>query len=120
MGTYQNRIAATLEEIGENLKTIFKDQPIPKYAIDKELKLKGYSLGSILASDYCYNLINKASYSCVYPLFEWVKKGNYYYLGPNYKYNGDIYWKPKGSKIQKVGFWKDGICNLSFDPRKNR
>ncbi len=45
---------------------------------------------SIIPSDYCYNITNKGIPFDNH-LFEHIEIGRYKVLGPNYKYNGDIY-----------------------------
>jgi|ERR1035437_1742695 hypothetical protein len=65
----------------------------------------GTNKGSILPADYCYNKTNKGNnFKLPYPLFEWHEGGTYKYLGPNFKYEGLVYWK--GTLI---GEWKMGI-----------
>jgi hypothetical protein len=37
-------------------------------------RIGGYKKDSILPSDYCYNYVNRATYSCRTPLFVWKSK----------------------------------------------
>ena len=75
--------------------------------------ISDYKRGSVLPSDYCYNLINKWEGSFCYPLLEWVERGRYRFLGPDYPYTGDVFWKG-----ERVGTWRDGACTLFHDPRE--
>jgi 5-methylcytosine-specific restriction enzyme B len=62
---------------------------------------------NIYPSDYCYNSYNKGEKE-IY-LFEKVKNGIFKYLGENYNYTGDIYWKPQGKNEEKiVGRYENG------------
>lgn len=71
-------------------------------------RIYGTEYGSIIPSDYCYNITNKDPQSYIEEgnprLLEHIKKGYYRYLGPNYKYNGYVTHK----KIP-VGIWVNGI-----------
>lgn len=51
---------------------------------------------NIYPSDYCYNSYNK-DFKDIY-LFEKIKNGLFKYLGKNYPYTGEIYWKLKDKK----------------------
>jgi len=75
-------------------------------------RISDYKRGSILPSDYCYNLINKWTDSFRFPMLEWEERGRYRFLGLDYSYNGDVFWKG-----EKVGTWRDGSCTLFHDPR---
>ena len=62
---------------------------------------------NIYPSDYCYNSYNKDSKD-IY-LFEKIKDGIFKYLGENYPYTGEIYWKPRRQKEEIViGKWING------------
>ncbi len=112
------RIAETLDEVGRHIQKKYGDESIPRSIIEGELEIKGnYAPGSVHISDYCYNLINKASYSFVFPLFVRIERGKYRYIGPNYKYTGPIYWTPSGGIEKQVGMWESGTCKLENDPR---
>lgn len=68
---------------------------------------------TIIFTDYCYNRINKGIKFDKYILI-WLSAGKYEFVGSNYRYTGDIYWKPKGKLEKVVGHWKDGEYEL-FD-----
>jgi hypothetical protein len=111
------RAAQVVNEAGSNLQAQLGDV-LPKQDIDREIvRLGRYTAGGIPPADYCYNLINRAPLSFRYPVFEWVERGRYRYLGPNYPYTGPIFWRPAGGERQ-VGEWKDGTCHLREDPRR--
>jgi len=115
---YYFKVAEYYKRVGNELKIKYGNDPIPKHIIEKEfIQISGYAQGSVLVTDYCYNLINKARYSFQYPLFERIRRGLFYYLGEGYNYNGDIIWEPKGKKKIVVGCWRNGKCNLDNDPR---
>ncbi len=81
--------------------------------IEEELNKKyGTNKKSILISDRCYNRFNdglKNDFSKRIHLFEYLKDGEYKYLGKDYKYTGKIVHKPKASRNEIiVGEWKDG------------
>ncbi len=67
-----------------------------------------------LVSDMCYNKTNKANLKS-YPndiiLFEYVKRGQYYILGSNYNYTGDVIWTDKSGKDVIVGRWINGTLD---------
>ena len=73
--------------------------------------------GSIIPSDYCYNLINDGIDLSRPTLFEHVGRSSYRCLGQNYPYNGNIYHKE-----QMVGICTDGerkIFGLPDKPTQN-
>lgn len=59
----------------------------------------GINEGSIIPSDYCYNLTNKgkAAYNELdkFKIFEWVSRGKYKFLGENYPYSGPVLSNPR-------------------------
>ncbi|MFA4915976.1 MAG: hypothetical protein WC560_04820 [Syntrophales bacterium] len=117
---YYSKVAKYYEQVGEKLKSKYGKEPIPKHIIEKEFcSLSSYAKGSVLVTDYCYNLINKAKYSVQHPLFERIERGLFYYLGPGYNYNGEITWEPKGRQKSVVGYWRNGKWYLDNDPRKS-
>ena len=108
------RAAETINEAGKKLQTQRGDVAIETKDIDQEVsRLAPYHNHSVPPSDYSYNLINKAASSFRFPLFEWLERGKYKYLGPGYSYTGPILWKGK-----MVGEWKDGVFSLREDPRE--
>ena len=103
-----------INEVGKKLQVDHGDHPLTKGEIDAEILSYGiYKPQSIFPSDYCYNLINRASCSFRFPLFIWLKRGVYLHVGPYNPYTGPIYWKGN-----PVGEWKNGEFVLWEDPRK--
>ncbi|WAG17429.1 HNH endonuclease [Aeromonas hydrophila] len=108
-------VASTLSEED---KTIFTSKEIKDLAFKKH-KIKPTS---IIPSDYCYNRTNygidklgilKNKFLSINP------DGTYLYLGFNYPFNGYVYHKPKGSKIEMtVGHWSNGNY-FPIDPYQN-
>lgn len=73
--------------------------------------------GSIIPSDYCYNLINDGIDLSKPTIFEHVGRGSYRCLGENYPYNGKVYHNE-----QMVGLCEDGsrrIFGLPDKPTQN-
>ncbi len=72
----------------------------------------GVSKGSIIPSDYCYNLVNKDKLCnpalLEFNIFEYIDAKKYLYIGKKYKYSGPIFRKID-STYQEVGKWIDGI-----------
>lgn len=97
------------EEIGK----IFKRQEI----IDKVLELYEVNESSIIPSDLCYNRVNEnIDIIKSNKLFEYINVSSYKYLGPNYKYTGDVYTKKKNSDEEvKVGSWNNGEYKAIID-----
>ena len=115
------RAAQIVNEAGRNLQAKFGEKLLTTSAIKQEIVRLGegeYKPGSIQPQDYCFNLINKAPYSFCYPMFEWVERGRYRYLGPDHPYTGPIFWRPVRGRERQVGEWKDGACDLWEDPRR--
>jgi hypothetical protein len=110
--------ARIIKEVGERLQAQYGKNDIPAKAIKREAERVGrYKTDSVLPSDYCYNIINRASFSFKYPVFSHVGRGRYMYVGPNYAYTGPIFWTPKGEAERQVGSWQSGEYTLD-DPRK--
>jgi hypothetical protein len=108
--------------ISEVDKHFSKNQTVSTSQLKKMAKSYGINPGSIIPSDYCYNLINQAHFDKrstqfevregnKYLIFEQLDRGQYRYLGPNANYTGDIIWRG-----EKVGRWKNG--KLVKPPRK--
>lgn len=77
----------------------------------------GVKKGSIIPSDYCYNLINNGIDLSKPTLFEHLGRGSYRCLGEKYPYNGNVYHNE-----QMVGICKDGerkIFGLSDKSTQN-
>ena len=60
---------------------------------------------------YSYNRWNKGM-SVIYPVLEWVNRGEYKYLGGNYPYDGIIIHHPQGGVPYKIGIWNKGVYQL--------
>ncbi len=76
----------------------------PHEIVDMVLnKYPGTNRGSILPADYCYNRTNKGI-KFDFHLFKSISDGSYEYLGPNFQYDGPVYWKGT-----QVGIWNKGI-----------
>ena len=68
-------------------------------------KLKSFSIGSIIPSDYCYNLCNAGIDFSKWPhLFEWVARGRYKFWGKNYPYTGKVLT----ANDKEYGTWYEG------------
>jgi hypothetical protein len=53
----------------------------------------GTEKSSILPSDYCYNRTNEGiNFQTHLHLFLSLNDGSYVYLGPQFPYNGPVYW----------------------------
>jgi Mn-dependent DtxR family transcriptional regulator len=112
------KAARIVDQAGKNLKLRFGEEPLRAEDIQREVEhLGGYAKGAIIPADYCYNRVNKAPYSLRYPVFEWIERGRFRYLGPNNNYTGSIFWKPRGAPERQVGEWRSGVCHLWKDPR---
>ena len=68
---------------------------IPSDVFTREIeRIGGYGRDSVLPSDYCYNVINRASFSFRHPVLVRVSRGMYRYVGAGYPYTGSVMWKP--------------------------
>ncbi len=72
--------------------------------------------GSIIPSDYCYNLVNLDKLNnpslLEFNLFEYIEPSRYIYLGRNQKYSGPILRKIN-SDYKQVGQWTNGVRHLA-------
>ena len=99
--------------IQDEVKEFLSQFEIGKYLTTKQIKqgvrIKyGRNEGSVIPSDYCYNITNLdrnvGYFKKGYPrLLEQKRIGKYMYLGENYKYTGTITHKGK-----VVGKWENG------------
>ena len=64
-------------------------------------------------SAYSYNRWNKGMAS-IFPLFEWLERGKFKYLGPNYNFNGPILHFPQNKKgfEFEIGYWNNGVFEI--------
>ena len=95
------------EKIEQYLKEIKLNSIIPT----KEFKiLCGDTKDSYIPSDYCYNRCNNGINFEKNPhFFLYITKGQYKYVGKNFNYNGPVFHRPKGSKVDiEIGECKNG------------
>jgi len=112
------KMAQIVSEAAALLHTHYSEG-IPVSMLKREIeRIGGYGRDSVIPSDYCYNVINKAPYSCRHPVLVRVERGRYKYVGPDYAYTGPILWKPKQESERQVGRWNHGVCHLEQDPRE--
>ncbi len=112
------KMAQTINKAAAGLRMQYGDN-ISADAIMRECqRIGGYRNDSVPPSDYCYNVINKAPESFEYPVLVRMGWGRYRYIGPGAHYYGPVMWKPKQGAERQVGQWKDGKCDLDFDPRQ--
>lgn len=103
-------------EMIEAVCTGHKGEELSRETLNEMISSRFGKLNStIIFTDYCYNRINKGIKFDKH-LLVWLSAGKYEFVGSNYRYSGDIYWKPKGEQEQVVGKWKDGEYKL-FDDR---
>ena len=101
---FENYLNSSIKE------RFFSKSDIKSHLIDylKNKYGQNFNIDSYLMfSDYSYN--NYTSYWGTTRLFEiediYQTRYLYKYLGPNYKYNGDVYDKNK----KRIGYWANGI-----------
>ncbi|MGI4790147.1 MAG: DUF7225 domain-containing protein [Janthinobacterium lividum] len=112
------RMAQTVDEAAAGLHTQYGEKGIPSDVLKREIEcIGGYGRDSVIPSDYCYNVINRAAYSFRHWVLVRVGWGRYKYVGPDDAFTGPILWKPKQEAERQVGRWSDGVCRLDFDPR---
>lgn len=112
------RMASVADEAGARHQAQYGEKGIPAEALMREAeRLGGYGRDSVLPSDYCYNVVNRALVSLRHPSLVRVGRGRYRHVGPEYAYTGPIWWKPKGEAERQVGRWHEGQCLLETDPR---
>ena len=70
---------------------------------------KIFSVKNVAA--YSYNRWNKGM-SEIYPLLEWLNRGEYRYLGENYNYSGIVVHHPQGDIPYKIGEWTNGTLTF--------
>jgi hypothetical protein len=104
--------------VRDKVLRVFQNREGQTFAREKIIDLvfgayPGMPRGSVIPSDYCYNLINKDSASFKLHLFESIGNGIYKCLGLNAAYSGPVNWK-----TELVGQWEKGKVRLWKDPRK--
>ena len=113
------KMPQVLNKAAARLQAQHGEGSIPREALMREVEMSGgYRRDSVIPSDYCYNVINKAPYSFQHPVLVRVERGRYKYVGPGYRYIGSVVWKPKGGAERQVGTWSAGLCDLEMDPRQ--
>jgi len=125
--------------VEEKIVDCFRDQRKRKYSTSE---IKGIvtrkhpevAAGSVIPTDYCYNLINAGILrylgnevtfngspfgheSFRYRLFEQIERGWFRYLGTRYKYTGSITWNEKFGQSREVGEWEQGEFRLREEPK---
>ena len=60
---------------------------------------------------YTYNRWNRGMAE-IFPLFEWLQRGEYRYLGWGYAYTGQIYHYPQGELARVIGEYIEGQYNF--------
>lgn len=115
------RMAQVVDEAAGDLHSRYGKEGIPSDVLKREIeRIGGYARESVLPSDYCYNVINRALYSFRHLMLVRVGRGRYEYVGPAHPYNGPVMWKPKQQTERQVGSWSGGVCRLEFDPRSSQ
>ena len=85
------------------------DEPIPASWIREQVEdLRQQKPGAGLPADGCYNRVNAPTERDNKPVFEYVARGLYRYLGPNYRYTGFILHCDKNGQERIIGRWEDG------------
>lgn len=111
-------MAQAVDEAAAGLHSQHGKEGIPSDVLKREIeRVGGYARDSVNPSDYCYNVINRASFSSRHPVLVRVERGRYEYVGPNHPYTGPVMWKPKQEAERQVRSWEHGVCRLDFEPR---
>lgn len=113
------RMPQAVNEAAARLQAQYGEEGIPSDLLAREAeRLGGYGTDSVVPSDYCYNVINRAPYSFRHPVLLRIWRGRYKYVGPGYAYTGPVMWKPFGEAERQVGCRIDGEPHLELDPRR--
>ena len=96
--------ARVFYEAGKLLHTRHRQRPISFKEIMDAVGGPSWDYG--WPTDYCYNRTNKLA-PFEHHVFEWVSRGLFRYLGPDYPYTGPI-WR----RNQRVGEWNNGKYRL--------
>jgi hypothetical protein len=112
------KMAQAVDQAGRALRTRYGTTPIRAEEIKREAEgIGGYKRGSVIPSDYCYNLVNRAEFSFTHAVLVHVGRGLYEYVGPGYAFSGSIMWRPKRGTQRQVGIWSAGEYQITADPR---
>lgn len=100
------KIVEAIELAGHKLQSIYFNNPIPRMEIVNEVvKECGCKPGSVIPSDYCYNLCNEGI-PLDHPRFFLHEgkrnSGLYKFVGGKFSYDGPILHYPKGKKSDPV------------------
>jgi len=77
-------IPDAIEQVGRALQQKYRNRPIPRNDIVKEVvNLTGYSASSVMPSDFCYNRTNKGARPVEYCVFL-EEAGGYRFVGRGY------------------------------------
>jgi hypothetical protein len=106
-----------LEKIYSTFETCAMGEQFSRAEIIRRVNERyGVAKGSIIPSDYCYNLVNKdkltKSTLFEFNIFKYIDSKTYVYYGKNYRYTGSILHKID-SRYVKVGEWIDGARTMS-------
>src|SRR4051812_27470069 len=72
------RMAQAVHAAAEELNEQYGEEGIPSGVLKRRIEqIGGYGFDSVIPSDYCYNVINKAPYSFQYLLLVHVMRGRY-------------------------------------------
>ena len=75
-------IPDAIDQVGRQLQQQYGNRPIPREDIVKEVvKLTGYSAGSVMPKDFCYNRTNLGARPVEYCVFEEEGSGYFRYVG---------------------------------------
>ncbi|MDD2640759.1 MAG: AAA family ATPase [Arcobacteraceae bacterium] len=93
-----NKIEKVIDSLDVNHEILTKKD------IKELVERKGHKWEDFLLSDYCYNRFNKGELESKYEpkIFEYVERQKYKYVGKDFPYSGDIYWKPKDKNVEKI------------------
>jgi hypothetical protein len=91
----------------EQFNTEFQQEEIYSTAVIRDFLNNCESAKYDNPAAYTYNRWNKGM-GDIFPLFEWIQRGEYRYLGWNYAYSGDIYHYPQGDTSYVIGEYTEG------------
>ncbi|MBX9628707.1 MAG: hypothetical protein K2X82_33240 [Gemmataceae bacterium] len=100
-------MAEALDQAGQELRAADGDEITFDRLKQLAAELCGCDVESIRPSDFCYNRTNKAiklaaggSRRPPYdrPVFLWVRRGVYKYVGHDFRYHGEVAHEPRGRR----------------------
>ena len=111
-------IENALDRAGRELQAKCKQEPIPRDELCAVAAgYAGCAVSSVIPSDFSYNRVNRAPASRARPMFVQEARGLYRYVGLDYPYTGEIFWKPEDEDERVVGRSDNGITVFEYDPR---